>query len=221
MQALPVRVPSGSTYWTVLDDELRVVVEADAFLRELRFGRSRAVETTKSYAGGIVLYLRWGRDTRREWHTAACDLGLFILWLKWNPGGDEPARGVVPGPGSKQVRGESRINKVLAAVRGFLVHAVISKKAPAWVMELLYELGDERDLPAQARGESEGMRYRLRARHRLQEPEPASASSASSGMSSARTANASGRPTCRRRCCVSSAATCRCWRPCARRLRDS
>ncbi|WP_329127303.1 hypothetical protein OG727_07635 [Streptomyces caniferus] len=50
---------------------------------------------------------------------------------------------------------------------------MISKKAPAWVMELLYELGDDRDLPAQARGESEGMRYRLRARHRLQEPETA------------------------------------------------
>ncbi|GFE07098.1 hypothetical protein Scani_82210 [Streptomyces caniferus] len=33
--------------------------------------------------------------------------------------------------------------------------------------------GDDRDLPAQARGESEGMRYRLRARHRLQEPETA------------------------------------------------
>ncbi|GAA2338494.1 site-specific integrase [Streptomyces caniferus] len=173
MQALPVRVPSGSTYWTVLDDELRVVAEADAFLRELRFGRSRAVETTKSYAGGIVLYLRWCRDTRREWRTAARDLGLFMLWLKWNPGGDESVRVVVPGPGSKQVRRESRINKVLTSVRGFLVHAVISKKAPAWVMELLYELGDDRDLPAQARGESEGMRYRLRARHRLQEPETA------------------------------------------------
>lgn len=119
MQALPVRVPSGSTYWTVLDDELRVVAEADAFLRELRFGRSRAVETTKSYAGGIVLYLRWCRDTRREWRTAARDLGLFMLWLKWNPGGDESVRVVVPGPGSKQVRRESRINKVLTSVRGF------------------------------------------------------------------------------------------------------
>lgn len=51
MKALPVRVPSGSTYWTVLDDELRVVVEADAFLRELGLRRSRAVGTTKSSAG--------------------------------------------------------------------------------------------------------------------------------------------------------------------------
>ncbi|WP_244942275.1 tyrosine-type recombinase/integrase [Streptomyces coelicoflavus] len=40
-------------------------------------------------------------------------------------------------------------------------------------MEQLYELGDDSDLPMEARGESGGMRIRLRARHRLQEPETA------------------------------------------------
>ncbi|MFD7497461.1 hypothetical protein ACFV8T_34815 [Streptomyces sp. NPDC059832] len=39
------------------------------------------------------------------------------------------------------------------------------------MVEQLYEVGDGRDLPLEARGESGGMRYRLRARHRLQEPE--------------------------------------------------
>jgi hypothetical protein len=82
-------------------------------------------------------------------------------------------RVVVPGPGSKHIRGESRINKVLTAVRGFLVRALISKQASAWVMKLLYELRDDRHLPAHARGESGGMRCRLTARHRLQEPETA------------------------------------------------
>jgi integrase/recombinase XerD len=53
----------------------------------------------------------------------------------------------------------------------FLVHAVVNKAAPAWVLEQIYELGDDRDLPKQARGESGGLRYRMRARHRLQEPE--------------------------------------------------
>ncbi|MFJ8605554.1 tyrosine-type recombinase/integrase [Streptomyces shenzhenensis] len=60
---------------------------------------------------------------------------------------------------------------MLTAVRMFLLHAVVNKVAPAWVLEQLYELGDDRDLPVEARGESGGMRYRLRARHRLQEPE--------------------------------------------------
>ncbi|MCF3172472.1 hypothetical protein IPZ61_03905 [Streptomyces sioyaensis] len=69
--------PSGASFY----DELRLVAEADAYLRELRFGRSRAVETTKSYAGGIVLYLRWCRDTRRDWRTAARDHRTRMAWL--------------------------------------------------------------------------------------------------------------------------------------------
>lgn len=69
------------------------------------------------------------------------------------------------------MRGDGRINKVLTAVRMFLAHAVANKDAPAWVLEQVYELGDDRDLPVEARGESGGLRYRLRARHRLQEPE--------------------------------------------------
>ncbi|GFG62526.1 hypothetical protein MKUB_00160 [Mycobacterium kubicae] len=38
-------------------------------------------------------------------------------------------------------------------------------------MPLIYELADERDLPAQARGEEHRMAWRMRARHRLHEPE--------------------------------------------------
>ena len=39
MRAFPVRLPSGARYWTVLDENLAVVVEADVFLRHVRFGR--------------------------------------------------------------------------------------------------------------------------------------------------------------------------------------
>jgi hypothetical protein len=38
MQAFPVRLRSGAIYWTVLDDALGVVAEADAYLQQLRFG---------------------------------------------------------------------------------------------------------------------------------------------------------------------------------------
>lgn len=69
------------------------------------------------------------------------------------------------------MRGESRINKVLTAVRMFLSHRIANKAVPGWVVEQLYEVGDTRDLPAEAQGEGGGMRLRLRSRHRLQEPE--------------------------------------------------
>ena len=36
MRAFPVRLPSGARYWTVLDEELKVVPVADSFLRHVR-----------------------------------------------------------------------------------------------------------------------------------------------------------------------------------------
>ncbi|WP_235488066.1 tyrosine-type recombinase/integrase [Streptomyces roseoverticillatus] len=155
----------------MVDDELAVVHDADRFLRELRLGRGRAESTTKAYAEGMALFLRWCGRTGRDWRMAARDMGLFLLWLRWTPGLSAGGQVVVPGPGVKPVRGDRRINKVLTAVRGFLAHAVVNKVAPAWVLEQIYELADDRDLPLQAQGESGGMRYRLAARHRLQEPE--------------------------------------------------
>ena len=121
MQAFVVRMPSGSRYWTVLDDQMDAVPVADRFLRELRFGRQRAESTTKSYAVAVALYLRWCRRTGRDWATAAADIGLFMTWLKYTPGSGDG--GVVSGPGGEAVRSERRINGVLVAVRGFLSFA--------------------------------------------------------------------------------------------------
>ncbi|MEU9131832.1 site-specific integrase [Kitasatospora sp. NPDC048540] len=172
MRAFPVDLPSGSRYWTVVDDDLEVVQAADHWLRYLRFGQSRAELTTKSHAGGAALYLRWCQATGRQWPAAARDLGLFMVWLKYSPA--RPVNGpavVMLGPGAAPARGERRINAVLAAVRGLLSHAVSIGEAPRSVLGQIYELADNRDLPSAAQGEESGLSYRLRARHRLQEPE--------------------------------------------------
>ncbi|WP_328222284.1 tyrosine-type recombinase/integrase [Streptomyces sp. NBC_00310] len=173
MRAFPVVLPSGTRYWTVLDDDFRVVPVADSWGRYQRFGRSRAELTTKTNAGGAALYLRWCGATGRDWRKAARDLGLFIVWLKHTPSrADDDGPVVVrSGPGGTPVRRERRINVVLSATRGFLSYAVSIAEAPRSVLGQLYELGDTRDLPAEAQGEDSGLFYRLRARHRLQEPE--------------------------------------------------
>ncbi|MGV9879216.1 tyrosine-type recombinase/integrase [Streptomyces sp. NPDC003006] len=171
MRVFRVRLPSGASYWTVLDEEFRVFQPADRFLREVRLAQGRAESTTKAYAHAIVLLLQWCSATGRDWRTATRDMGLFILWLRWTPGRGGQHRVVVPGPGAKPVRGDRRINKVLTGVRMFLLHAIANEEAPAWVLEQIYEPGDSRDLPQEAKGESGGMQVRLRARHRLQEPE--------------------------------------------------
>lgn len=168
VRAFMVQMPSGGQYWTVIDDELNVEPVADRFLRELRFGRDRAESTTRAYAGGIALFLRWCLRTGRDWTTAAADMGLFMTWLKYTPAGGGQ---VMLGPGAKPVRGDGRINRVLVAVRGFLSFAVVNQDAPQWVLGAIYELADTRDLPLEAQGENGGLFYRMRARHHLQEPE--------------------------------------------------
>jgi integrase/recombinase XerD len=155
-------------YWTVLDAEL-VVGEADAFLRHVRFGRDGSELTTRSYAGGIALYLRWCERTGRDWVGGVEDLGLFITWLRHagaSASGVERVQGrgeVLAGPGPEPVRGARRVNGVLAAVRGLVVHAVTAGRAPGRLLPLVYELADDRDLPVAARGEGGRLAWRMRA----------------------------------------------------------
>jgi integrase/recombinase XerD len=176
MRVFPVRLPSGVRYWTVVDEDLIVVPAADAFLRQLRFGRDGAESTTKSYAGGIALFLRWCARSGRDWQAGIGQLGLFMTWLAHAgpsvSGLDaEPGAVVLAGPGSARVRSERRINAVLAAVRGMTVHAVTEGTAPGHLVQVLYEVADDRDLPAALRAEDGGTGWRMRPRHRLHEPE--------------------------------------------------
>ncbi len=178
MRAFLVRLPSGARYWTVLDEDLAVVAVADGFLRQVRFGRDGAESTTKSYANSIVLFLRWCAGTGRAWEAGIEQLGLFITWLahagRQASGPDVGPAGsgvVLAGPGVAPARSPSRINGVLTAVRGMVVHAVTAGQAPGHLVSLLYEVADDRDLPEAARGSDGRMAWRLRARHRLHEPD--------------------------------------------------
>jgi integrase/recombinase XerD len=181
MRVFPVRLPSGQRYWTVLDEDLLVVAVADGFLRHQRFGRDGAESTTKAYAHAIALFLRWCARTGRSWQAGIEQFASFMTWLAH---AGPPASGadagaavsgvLLTGPGAAPARSASRINGVLTAVRGMVVHAVANGNAPAGLVPLLYEVADDRDLPEQAsRGEDGRMAWRLRARHRLREPETA------------------------------------------------
>lgn len=79
-----------------------------------------------------------------------------MVWLKFTP-----ARVIdgeaLRGPGTRPVRGERRINGILTAVRAFLAFAVVNRDVPGWVLAVIYELADTRDLPIEARGEDVGL----------------------------------------------------------------
>ena len=177
MRAFPVSLPSGARYWTVLDEELAVVLVADGFLRQVRFGRGGAEATTKSYAHSIALFLRWCARTGRSWQEGAAQLPLFMSWLQHagpavsGAGVDGPGGAVLAGPGAVPARSARRVNGVLTAVRSMVVHAVAAGQASGDLLPLLHEVADDRDLPAAARDADGRMAWRLRARHRLHEPE--------------------------------------------------
>ncbi|HEY5841516.1 MAG TPA: hypothetical protein VIU87_08620 [Mycobacterium sp.] len=123
-----MRLPSGQRYWTVLDADLQVVEVADGFLRHQRFGRDGAESTTKAYAHAIALFLRWCARTGRGWQAGVEQFGLFMVWLAHaGPAASAADAGsavVLAGPGAAPPRSPARINGVLAAVRGMVMHAV-------------------------------------------------------------------------------------------------
>src|SRR6201987_940385 len=147
MRAFPVSLPSGQRYWTVLDEDLQIVGIADEYLRHLRFGRDAAESTTKSYAHSIALFLRWCARTGRTWQAGGGQLGFLMTWLAQagpaaSGAGVSSSGLVLAGPGAIPARGARRVNGVLTAVRGMVVHAVAAGQASGDLVALVYEVAD-------------------------------------------------------------------------------
>ena len=158
MKALRVELTDTLAYWTVVDDDWVPVLVADAYLRHLRLGAGRAEGTTRTYAGDLACYLSWCEHSGRDLVAAARALSLFVTMLKTTP----VSRA---GSGQGRVRSPGRINHVLAAVRELYMHAVADRALDASVLALLFEVGDDRHLPAELRPEGSGLRYLARPRH--------------------------------------------------------
>jgi integrase/recombinase XerD len=153
-----VDLPSGQRYWTVIDDDLRVVPFADQGLPFLRFGRGRAELTTKSHASGAALYFRWCLTTGRNWTEAAQDLGLFMVWLYTPSQLVNGSTGVAFGPGTKPVRGRAAYQRDPHGAAGSaVVCGLCVCGAPRSVLGQIYELADTRDLPLEPQGETSGL----------------------------------------------------------------
>lgn len=158
VRALRVELTAALAYWTVVDDEWRPVPVADAYLRHLRLGADWAEGTTRVYAGDLALFLAWCQSGGRDLPEAARSLSSFVAMLRTAP--VERA-----GAGRGRARSPGRINQILAAVRELYKHAVANDGLDAGVLAFLYEVGDDRYLPADLRPEGSGLRYVARPRH--------------------------------------------------------
>lgn len=165
MRALRVTLTDSLAYWTVVDDDWEPVATADGFLRHLRLGRDRAEGTTKAYAGDLALFLSWCEAAGLDLAGGARSLSSFVGMLRTTPVSRM-------GSGRGRTRSAGRINHVLAAVRELCKHAVADGVLDAAVLGSLYEVGDDRHLPAELRPEGSGLRYRARPRHVQRTPRP-------------------------------------------------
>jgi len=158
VKALRVELTDTLAYWTVVDDGWVPVPVADAYLRDLRLAADRAEGTTRGYAGDLACYLGWCEASGRDLVAGAKSLAMFVVMLRTAP----VARA---GSGQGRVRSPGRINHLLAAVRELYKHAVADGVVDASVLVSLFEVGDDRDLPAELRREGGGLSYRARPRH--------------------------------------------------------
>jgi integrase/recombinase XerD len=165
-------LPNGQAYWTVVDDGYSRVEVADRFLFDLRFGRDRAESTGRVYAGELARFLSWCVRSGRSLDDGARDLSRFVVFLRTTP----TARS---GAGQGRPPGAGRINHILGVVREFFKHAVADRVVDGEVLAALYEVADDRHLPAELRDERGGLRYRARPRHRLRVSHPSRPDAAS------------------------------------------
>lgn len=155
-----VELPDGRAYWTVVDDGYLKLPVADRFLLDLRFGRDRAESTTRMYSGELAQFVSWCGRTGRTLEEGATHLSRFVLFLRTTA----TAR---PGAGQGRPPSAARINHVLAVIREFFKHAAAAGAVEGRVLTALYEIADDRHLPAELRPEGGGLRYRARPRHHL------------------------------------------------------
>jgi integrase/recombinase XerD len=158
-----VRLPSGVAYWSVIDEGYRPVETADEFLMACRLGRDAAEGTTQAYATSLALFLQWCAVSEVDWRSSGRHLSRFVFWLQhYDPQAAGPAA-------ETPVRGARRVNAVLAAVREFLKYCVSVGAAEAVLLDALYDVVRDFDVPVEVRGQRVGLRDR--PRHRLSEPE--------------------------------------------------
>jgi integrase/recombinase XerD len=145
-------------HWTVVNESYERHGLVDAFSDHMQFGRGRAELTVKAYAGDLATYLNWTERRGDDLTESAGNLSKFVTYLRVTP--------IAAGRrGQGRPKSPACINRMLAAVREFYKWAVANGHVTSAVLPQLYEVVDDRFLPASLRPEGGGLAYHARPRH--------------------------------------------------------
>ncbi|MFI0480917.1 site-specific integrase [Actinomadura sp. 9N215] len=130
-----VEVGQGLAYWTLLSGPtLLPVLPADHYVRHLRFARSRAESTTKSYAGHLKRFEQWRCVRGLSWEEAARDIAGHFIERRITPRAG-------PGRGQGRTPSDAGLAPALAAIHGFYRHAADLGEVDRSVLRVLEEQG--------------------------------------------------------------------------------
>ncbi|WP_369253748.1 tyrosine-type recombinase/integrase [Streptomyces sp. R35] len=131
-EVVRVAVSEELAYWTVLaGPTLAVVDDIDGHLRHLRFGRSFAESTTKTYAGHLKRLHVWSEERGLSRSETALQLATFVMHLRTT---ERETRG----RGYGCLPRESTLVPVLAAIHGFYLHLADLQLVDADVLAALF-----------------------------------------------------------------------------------
>ena len=133
-----------SVLWVVVDADFGLHVEACAYLAGLR-GAGKAVNTEKTYAGRIALYLSYCLGYGVDWsRPSLAQLTAMMRWLVDEP---LPARSLKPEVEARY-RSERTANAIMGTVGEFLSWCCLQGWVPPTVVAMLSEPKFLRFVPA-------------------------------------------------------------------------
>jgi site-specific recombinase XerD len=101
--------------WVIVEDPYRLHEEGSSFLASLR-DRDQSINTERTYAGRVALYLRWCEDQGVDWRPGNVrELARFLRWLVNEPLAPRGRRSTEP-----RFRKKKTANAVITAVIEFL-----------------------------------------------------------------------------------------------------
>lgn len=151
----------GAAMWVVIDRNYELHKESSEYLAALRTQEDASVNTERTYAGRIALYLSYCHDHGVNWSSPSMrQLAAFLHWLVETP---LPSRRRIA-PTEPATRSKGTANAILTSVCQFIRFCTLMGYSPPELRSLLSEPKQLRFLPVGFDPGEEGQHTTVNAR---------------------------------------------------------